>query len=661
MIRRFALLACLLLSTALSAADGAWVSPVSWSDPTGKWVDVPLSWDGSTASYAADQSNAAGDGPWLALQLAGWVHTDRVLVNADFGFGIVDAVDLEARNADGTWTRLYHGAVANCANDIVTFPALTTDAIRFRFHYLRNGFYFWLYNFAVFALPASVELPQVATGAATSVTASTAALHGTIASDGGEPCAYRFRYHELGSATWTETPWGGAAVSGQGGSSVLLPVTGLQSGTTYAYHIQARNSIGVATGTDVAFTPQPVALGSVEWLAASDVVAGSVAGMTWDAAVNALDDDDDTAARCYHPLWTQQWGPDLTFALPAVEIDHVRLSAGVNPYIDAVAVELRATPEAAWTPLYQGAFADRTWLVLPLPARGTYAQARVRFHVTTTGVGTNWELYEFQVRMPPLVSFAAGADQTATQPGHLALPLRLQPATSTLPITVTLVTSGTAQEGVDWRFASLSGTPPLVTIPAGATAPGIDIEVLAGTGTQTGIFTLVDPQFARSTAPTAAIVTIQREPPPPPPVFAQRRSPLHSQPREHFDAARWGSDPDYRLAYLAACVPERVWEALAPSAWTPRLAATGSARLQGTVGGTVSVTLRAAPGMPINLCVDQPDVVTGAATPAWSVVCDTEGTVIVPLQIVAVGQARVLAGSPAASGTIHIVIEGVQP
>jgi len=133
-----------------------------------------------------------GDGPWLELRFAQAVRTDRALVVADFGLGIVDAVSLEAQVA-GTWVPVFSGAIANDADAIVPFSSVvTTDALRFRFHYVTDGYYFWLYNLATFSLPAEVVALQVTTTAATSVTATTAALHGVLNSDGGEPCALRF-------------------------------------------------------------------------------------------------------------------------------------------------------------------------------------------------------------------------------------------------------------------------------------------------------------------------------------------------------------------------------------------------------------------------------------------------------------------------------------
>lgn len=42
-------------SRTLSAAEGgAWVAPMGWVDAEGLWAEVSLSFDGGSASYAAD-------------------------------------------------------------------------------------------------------------------------------------------------------------------------------------------------------------------------------------------------------------------------------------------------------------------------------------------------------------------------------------------------------------------------------------------------------------------------------------------------------------------------------------------------------------------------------------------------------------------------------
>ena len=510
---------------ALSAAEsGSWVAPTSWVDSEGLWVEVPLSFDESSASYAADQSNRVGDGPWLELRLPQAVRTDRALVVADFGFGIVDAVHLEAQVA-GSWVPVFSGAIENVADAIVPFSSVvTTDALRFRFHYVTDGYYFWLYNFAVFSLPTEMFAPQVTTTAATSVTATTAALHGVLSSDGGEPCAMRFQYRKASFPEYTSTPWStSASVSGQTGSTALVPVVGLRSGVEYRYRIQAKNAMGISSGAEVTFTPQPVPLGMVEWLSASNVSAEPLLEvgadpalrMTWDTPVNALDDDLSTAARCYHPLWAPQWGPYLNFTLPEVLIDHVRLSAGVNPYIDALQIDIQQN-DGTWQPVFNGAFADRAWQIYPLATPDIYPHARVRFHVTTTAVGTNWALYDFQVRMPVLVSWAANVDQSLTQPGHVDLALRMQPSPSSVPLTLTISGGGVLQAGTDWSFTSgtaasaSNASTRTVEIPAGSTAPSVGLDLLPESRSGSMSMTIANATSAQIAAPAHATVTLRR-------------------------------------------------------------------------------------------------------------------------------------------------------
>ena len=382
-----------------AAEGGQWVTPSGTEDPTGLWMDPALAYDGSTTSFASDTSNAAGDGPWLTLDYQPTIHSNQIQLVADYGYDVVDAVALEAQ-VHGVWTPLFAGAIDNDSAFIITFPVIDADTFRFRFHYLTGGYYFWLYDFRAYSQPDVVVLPQVVTTAASAVSDSSAVLHGQLTSDGGTPCAVAFQYRAVSASTEITTPWTTGVTTGQGASAVLLPITGLQSGVAYVYHLVAQSSIGMVLGTDVTFTPHPIVPGSVEWFPGIDVHPESTSDMTWVNAASAIDDDRTTAATCYHPLWTNQWSPFLDITLPPVAIDHVRLSSGLNPFIDAIAVDVQQG-DGSWIPVYQGPFTDQEWQVYALGTPGTYPQARVRLHTTTTAVGTALPVYEFQVRITP--------------------------------------------------------------------------------------------------------------------------------------------------------------------------------------------------------------------------------------------------------------------
>ncbi len=155
---------------------------------------------------------------------------------------------------------------------------------------------------------------------------------------------------------------------------------------------------------------------------------------------------------------------------------------------------------------------------------------------------------------------------------------------------------------------------------------------------------------------TAATITVRGIAP-----TNQRRSPLYRQPLAAFDAARWASDPAYRTSYLGVLVPERVWETAPPGGTAPALSLTGSARQRGMIGSVVQVAITAVAGMPVSICVDRPEVALVNQQAVWTGVCGADGVVQVPVTITGDGLARMVVGSPAGIGNIHVLVEGVKP
>ena len=93
--------------------------------------------------------------------------------------------------------------------------------------------------------------PDVSTGAATGITASSATLTGSI-DPNGRATTYFFEY---GSSTsyGTKTPTRGAG-SATTGQSETAAISGLQAGHTYHFRIVATSDAGTSTGKDAAFT-----------------------------------------------------------------------------------------------------------------------------------------------------------------------------------------------------------------------------------------------------------------------------------------------------------------------------------------------------------------------------------------------------------------------
>ncbi|MCK6488807.1 MAG: chitobiase/beta-hexosaminidase C-terminal domain-containing protein [Planctomycetes bacterium] len=446
------------MTTRLVAADGAWIAPVQYQDLANKWINEPYAFDGSTSTYADDRSNAAGDGPWLQLHFSTSLRTDRVQVIADFGYGIVDRVDIEYLEASGSWHQGYSGPIANDLLSIVTIAAapVQTTACRFRFHYLKSGYYFWLYDFKAYRVPDNQSAPVIQTEAATSVTDASAVLHGSVLSDGGSLCGVRFLWHKVGTSTWNSSAWTSKSVSaGQPAAAVLASATQLQAGSTYEYRLEARNDWYTTQSGLLTFTPQVIPESASGWFAGSSATAAAINGMVWQDILQAIDDTPTSSARCYHPLWASQTSPVLTVHLPNVVIDRARVLAGRNPYIATMKVELKNRATSAWTTILNGEFTDRVWSDIAV-SRDNYAQARFTFTTSTTAVGTAWELLECQVYKPT--------------PTPLPAPV-LSPAAvfGSQPVVVT----ATALPGSTVRY-TLDGTTPTAASPI-LTGSGVTI------------------------------------------------------------------------------------------------------------------------------------------------------------------------------------------
>src|SRR6185295_485992 len=86
----------------------------------------------------------------------------------------------------------------------------------------------------------------------TSVTGSTATLHGTV-NPGGRATTWQFEYG-TGTGYGAKAPAAApSAGAGTANVAVSVPLTGLQPGTTYHYRLTAANVDGTRVGTDGVF------------------------------------------------------------------------------------------------------------------------------------------------------------------------------------------------------------------------------------------------------------------------------------------------------------------------------------------------------------------------------------------------------------------------
>jgi hypothetical protein len=93
--------------------------------------------------------------------------------------------------------------------------------------------------------------PTVGTQAADLISQTSATLHGSISTSGGEVCQYRFRYKKSGGS-YHYTEWTGSVTAGQSFSETI---SGLDPGSAYLFNAQAKNSEGEgAWGGEMSFT-----------------------------------------------------------------------------------------------------------------------------------------------------------------------------------------------------------------------------------------------------------------------------------------------------------------------------------------------------------------------------------------------------------------------
>jgi len=93
--------------------------------------------------------------------------------------------------------------------------------------------------------------PTVVTGAATSVTTSSATLNGTVNANGTSTTAWFNFGTTSGVYSGTSTTQG---VSGTSDTAVSIGISGLSEGTTYYYRIAAQNTAGTTYGSQNSFT-----------------------------------------------------------------------------------------------------------------------------------------------------------------------------------------------------------------------------------------------------------------------------------------------------------------------------------------------------------------------------------------------------------------------
>jgi len=373
----------LLLMTQLLPA--AWITADSFNDPNNRWTAETSAYDGNTSTYASNtaQLNWAS---FIELNFSSPVYADRFRVYSDFGYGAVDAVDVDVYDSDlGSWVDVYQGAISDSAWDTRTFTGRNISSIRFRYHYTSTAYLFWLYELQVWEATPIVD-PEVETKAATSEDTNSAIVHGEVIDDGGEPCQYRFQYGET-TAYGMSTSWEGSLISGDTFGKFL---SGLTENVLYHYRVQLKNSAATVNGADRYFTAKQPQAG---WLAPTGYLDPDT---NWDDEEKAFDDESNSYARHYSNIGDPVWSSFIYFTHEAVSSNKVRYysrgNTGSGIYVDQC--DLDVYLDGSWVNIYQGTLADKTWEEQSF-ATGSVTQARIRFR-KSDDAGLYFEVYKFQ-------------------------------------------------------------------------------------------------------------------------------------------------------------------------------------------------------------------------------------------------------------------------
>ena len=311
------------------------------------------------------------------------INSDRIRLNVDYLNAHINEVDVDV-HVDGAWVDVFQGgdqSTWNCQWVELSFPKGSVDSARFRYNYKVGGYQYWLYEFQFYETAAEILLPSGNTLDASSIEETVAILHGEVTDDGGEPVEYRFQYGTTESYG-TDTPWVSGKITGESFDQLI---TDLESGVNYHYRAQIRNSAGTFSGDDQNFFTSPGAIGWVSTTGYDDPDG------VWENVPYAYDDSTISLARSYHNMNAAQWSSYVYFSRPQILSDKVMFYARAGSQVDSV--DLDVYKDGAWIDVYQGGFADRTWVEKTFE-EGIVTQARIRFHAANASEGFYWELNE---------------------------------------------------------------------------------------------------------------------------------------------------------------------------------------------------------------------------------------------------------------------------
>jgi hypothetical protein len=361
---------------------GLWVLPISDSDPDNQWDNEFSARDGDTHTYASDNSNPGnGWGSFIVFNIS-TITSDRVRVWGDYE-AQVGSVDIDVYK-DDKWENVYQGNISNLAWSEANFTKGNVTAGRFRYNYTVGGYIYWLYEFQFYNVSTQVNVPIISTRAATSVEETTAIIHTTVASDGGDTCQVRFLYGNASGAYTESTPWVSDLFTG---SPLGKLIRNLTNGQVYYYIAQVNNSAGESNGSELFFTTGTPPAG---WL--SPVGYEDPDGR-WTNEPNAFDDEVSSETNSYHAI-DDIYGPWSSYLYlnrtPTILNDRIRFNAKATD-VDMVEVWIY---NGTWMPIYNASFTDSVWTTAAFN-KTNVSQARIRFRAVANNRGFEFRLAGF--------------------------------------------------------------------------------------------------------------------------------------------------------------------------------------------------------------------------------------------------------------------------
>lgn len=409
-----------LLAVVSSACALGWVSPTgSLDEEGGQWSNLAGAYDNPiqpNVSYATSSPRVGWAG-WADFTVADTIWCNRLRVNCDFGYGRVDSVQVDVWDTDaGAWATVHAGSVNDGTYTELSFADRSISQMRFRFHYVAADWQFWLYEVGLYESPPVITAPTVVTLDATSVEVSTAALHGLIRNDGGEPCDAWLEYGP--------TPAYGSTTPLRTGLLTNQSFGGFLNGLTGTWHMRAvaSNSQGTSYGDDLSFVVDSVPL--TGWLSPtssfSDTTPPTPNSGDWTDQGSAYDDEGLTGAVLVYSINDASPGAYLYLA-PETPLyaDKIRFQAKKTPEITSIDVWILL--DSVWTNVvpfatFNDAAGGTVWNEVTF-APGMVSQARVRFSMPDN-YGLQLVLYEFDIHTVGVErcwAFVDGAFATASR------------------------------------------------------------------------------------------------------------------------------------------------------------------------------------------------------------------------------------------------------